>query len=395
MRNATTANGNDNVFKEFFQQGHKRNRSAAQVVESVKKRLKRSPNSPKFNIESGGSDASKISLGSPIKFPTSYAAAVQYQYGQKTNDAAPASDSPVDTFAKPAKQIIADSANLKKSLLVRTWSRTKQHAKKFSISYPSSNDSRPSISEPTSLQMQVRPETAQSTHTETSTAGSVATSRYYASAEPSPRCTHESSRAGTPNSETQDRDIEFISGPPPRKNILTRMGAPPRRSELNTVVARQQSRITDLTLLNNVLVQQVETLRGEVEGMNVVSKQKRGQYTSNAGGPGMMRQQMSDSDSGYSADGGSNYDSEQENYGRVRGGGGRKRKSDGAVSAWSSSVSARRRISSGRVLRDPEGWKHIMGVGVDGDRGNDGDRMDVDGIGEDRRKTWMTCDTES
>lgn len=42
---------------------------------------------------------------------------------------------------------------------------------------------------------------------------------------------------------------------------------PPTKAQLNTVVARQQSRIVDLTLQNNVLAGQLDALRQEVESI--------------------------------------------------------------------------------------------------------------------------------
>lgn len=42
---------------------------------------------------------------------------------------------------------------------------------------------------------------------------------------------------------------------------------PPTKAQLNTVVARQQSRIVDLTLQNNMLAGQIDALRQEVESI--------------------------------------------------------------------------------------------------------------------------------
>lgn len=246
------------------------------------------------------------------------------------------------------------TSSLKKSVLQRTWSKAKHHASKLTESSKPSPISKPLIDSTE------RPSTSLSYRTTNSTTASTGTSQYYASAEHSPT----------------NPAYEYVSGPVPRKPLLNKLGAPPSKSQLNTIVSRQQSRIQDLTLQNNVLVNQIALLRDEVQGLKVGNhKEDSG---NEAGSERTLRNRGSRMMDVSKAQAVEQYDIPDADgrHTLVRRRGNR----------------IERDISGGTIgsqlRRDPNGWRHIMGASMDID-----DEEQVRYGDDDRRKTWMTCDS--
>lgn len=67
-------------------------------------------------------------------------------------------------------------------------------------------------------------------------------------------------------SDVSSATTEYAAVPEPKTRRLGGL-LPPTKAQLNTVVARQQSRIVDLTLQNNMLAGQIDALRQEVESI--------------------------------------------------------------------------------------------------------------------------------
>ena len=150
------------------------------------------------------------------------------------------------TISKPLKansSISSKNDSLKKNIFRRAQAR-------LSISSTHSKDPSKSSAKNNEMRDKKRSSIATSGHSDSSTA-------YFASSE--------KSRPGTP----LDPAYEYVSGPIMRRTFRERIGAPPSKRHLNGVVARQQNRIVDLTLQNNVLVGQIEILRERVEGLGV------------------------------------------------------------------------------------------------------------------------------
>lgn len=287
------------------------------------------------------------------------------------------------------------SDDLKKSLLKRTWSKTRHHAAKLSISSPAattytpknSNRSKLEVSDPFSANgtpapsLQARPETSMSQHTVAPSmlsGTSITSSGYEASAEPSPITIH-SLHMNDPNS------VEYISGPTPKKSLLTKLGAPPGKKELNTIVTRQQSRITDLSVQNRSLVGQIERLRDEVQGLKVdsssSSQKENDNYRYAAGSGNEASSERTLNSSRYKARRGHEYEILADPQATPP---------SMPLPGTGLGVSGSARRESGgtvRVMQDPQGWRHIMGVPMSD--GGDGMEMDKD----EKRKTWMTCDS--
>lgn len=321
-----------NVLGASRRAGHKRHFSAADMVDSVRKRLKRngggfSPLSPQLDKPQLSSTASSpesvpgSSILSPKPTVQCHPAVRPNERHVTTELVKPQAD---QRSSRPAPD------DLKRSLLKRTWSSKKHHTTKTPISDPLSTAqngiSRPNISSPLASHASTdRPSTSLSTRTAAST-----------STNTNATTTHRPFTEQTPNTMHNDFEVEYVSGPKPKKNVLTRLGVPFSRAQLNTVVARQQSRIVDLTVLNDTLVGQVERLRGEVEDLKMSNGQPdsclRGHY---------------------------------------------KEGSEPRVDQNILEASSR---------RDPDGWRRIVGVPNIGN-------ADVGVEDDDRRKTWMTCDS--
>jgi len=215
------------------------------------------------------------------------------------------------------------------------------------------------------------------------TTGTNDTSQYYASAEPSPQ---PSQRISTPTPSNgsgplQQTDYEYITGPTPRRGLLTKLGAPPSRNELNTMVARQQNRIVDLTLQNNVLVNQIELLRSEVQDMKVSAVENN---RSNELHTEQRSAAMSPPPRPASRD---------QDFRQVFGS---ERPTSQGESRDLSGGTTGRTPRRNRQSFDPHGWRRIVGVREEQDTDGDGDvdmHMDREVDKDDKRKTWMTCDS--
>lgn len=373
--------------------GHKRHFSAADMFESVKKRLKlQNPHDAEY-------EQARAAINTPLT--SSPAASTEsrcekYTADQNNSQVARGSSLSIDVARTPTTEPV-DS--LKKSLLKRTWSKTK-HVAKLSIHSPGS---KLKISDPvtTSISSTSLACSGRDTPTpvpSTMTTGTNATSQYYASAEPSSQPSHRPFTP-TPSNDSgplQQENYEFISGPAPRRGILTKLGAPPSRNELNTMVARQQSRIVDLTLQNNVLVNQIELLRSEVQVMKVNSNNNADfQGNSNSSPATYAHVQIADVPPSLRPA------SQAGDLQRVLGAESPLSRDEMLVP---DACTTRPTLRQSRQSFDPEGWRRIIGVKVereqrrqvhvdkDVDMALDAD-VDQDMDKEDKRKTWMTCDS--
>ncbi|KAK5938275.1 hypothetical protein PMZ80_009245 [Knufia obscura] len=413
--------------------GHKRQFSAADMVDSVKKRLKHR-NQHDAEYEQARAAVSSPLGGSPVA-STRSRYATNRQETDSDSHSSPRNSSQSIDLSRTQTNTKEPPNSLKKSLLKRTWSKTK-HAAKLSISISSPlAGSKLKISDPLATPTSTSPLThgdatgrdiptpAPSTMT-TGTNGTSST-QYYASAEPSPQTDQRaftptptpSNGSGSGPLQQQPSDFEFITGPPPRRGVLTRLGAPPARKELNSVVARQQSRIVDLTLQNNVLVSQIELLRGGVQGMRVDrhgggngtdNLHVRTTTTDDAQIPNSSRARLQQTDMPPPPPPPPppQRPTRTEAFQRVFGG---ERPLSQEEMQGLNGGTTRRGPQQNCQSFDPEGWRRIMGVrrerevermDIDGDI-----EMDVDGSGgdqigmeiemdrDDKRKTWMTCDS--
>ena len=387
--------------------GHKRHFSAADMVDSMKKRVKRqNPHDTEYEqaraaISSppGGSPAISTKLEHE-SHPTSH---------PSDNNNNPRSSSQSMELAKGQTDNAPES--LKKSLLKRTWSKTK-HAAKLSISSPGS---KLKISEPLPTPSSTTPLAHHGRDTPTPapstlTTGTNDTSGYYASAEPSPQ---PSQRPFTPTPSNgsggggglgplQQNSYEYITGPAPRRGLMTKLGAPPSRNELNTMVARQQNRIVDLTLQNNVLVNQIELLRSEVQEMRVHNN-----AVGVNGGSGSAHDSHRWNPQSANILPLRGSPSRAESPRRIPIHGAERPLSEDEMQELSAGVTRRTpRRGQGRQRQsfDPDGWRSIVGVrqeqehDVDVDMNMDtdadtGGEVDADTSKDDKRKTWMTCDS--
>ncbi|KAK5069619.1 hypothetical protein LTR64_008300 [Lithohypha guttulata] len=374
---------------------HKRHRSAFIVTESIKKRLKRGgSNDTETTILPGQADSSglsKLAMASPT---TSMRSRTPFQShpavrpilnnsmladtaGRKSTDM----DMDVDTDAEAEPETLSTvrtpPESLKRSVLKRTWSRAKYHAAKLSISSPAGNNllgQKMQISQPIAINID-RPPTAQSHHTAASVASTIApsntstgTSHYHASAEQSPT----------------NPSYEYVTGPVPKKTVLTRLGAPPSRTELNTVVSRQQSRIQDLTLQNNVLVNQISLLREEVQGMKVSSNHNAsasGNASAASSEKENHRPSLSDRTLGRTSRRRGEYTPEHKHADHSV-----NMDMDVEINTDTHARRSSNGTAASRIRKDPNGWRHIMGVPMGNESESAWDQ-------DDKRKTWMTCDS--
>jgi len=175
------------------------------------------------------------------------------------------------------------------------------------------------------------------------------------------------------------------------------------------MVARQQNRIVDLTLQNNVLVSQIELLRTEVQEMkmhNGCDRNDRGRGSGN-GVDGSSAYHRSGSQSADEPPP-SGFTSRAEDSQRVRRHGADRLLSQNEVRELGAGVTGQtpRQGRRRRGSFDPDGWRRIVGVRKEQGQGQDVDvdmdmDVDVDNRGErdaemgndDKRKTWMTCDS--
>lgn len=162
------------------------------------------------------------------------------------------------------------------------------------------------------------------------------------------------------------------------------------------MVARQQSRIVDLTLQNNVLVNQIELLRSEVQVMKVNSNNNADfQGNSNSSPATYAHVQIADVPPSLRPA------SQAGDLQRVLGAESPLSRDEMLVP---DACTTRPTLRQSRQSFDPEGWRRIIGVKVereqrrqvhvdkDVDMALDAD-VDQDMDKEDKRKTWMTCDS--
>lgn len=364
-----------------MQNKHKRHLSAALMFENARKRLRMGSDAsvtipPTHNPHSPATPQAQFE-GHPAVRPHQQPSIQPDTASRRSTDTeiqAHITSNPINHPSIPAS-----TGTPRKTVLSRTWSKAKYHAAKLLPASDSESDTKhhPQISSPI-IGIPDRPPTSLSYHTVASTSASTSTTQYYASAEHSPA----------------NPQYEYVSGPVPRKPLLNRLGAPPSKTQLNTVVARQQSRIQDLTLQNNVLVNQIALLRDEVQGLKVTGP-----------GPGSGPGSSSSQKTGNNVDSGNEAGSE----GTVRNkairnsevrsarsgrylGGYDVPDADGRHTLVRRRGNRIERDTSGGMIgselrRDPDGWRHIVGESMDLDE------EQAVWNGDDRRKTWMTCDS--
>ncbi|KAK5096499.1 hypothetical protein LTR70_001673 [Exophiala xenobiotica] len=390
--------------------GHKRHFSAADMVDSMKKRVKRQ------NPHDSAYEQARAAISSPPGGSPAVSAKLEHE-SHPTSDRSDNNNPRSSSQSMEPARSQTDNApeSLKKSLLKRTWSKTK-HAAKLPISSPGS---KLKISEPLTTASSTTPLAHHGRDTPTPapstlTTGTNETSGYYASAEPSPQ---PSQRPFTPTPSNgsggggglgplQQSSYEYITGPAPRRGLMTKLGAPPSRNELNTMLARQQNRIVDLTLQNNVLVNQIELLRSEVQemkvhnnavGLNGRSGSAHGSHRWNPQSAHVLPLRGSPS--------------RAESPQRIPIHGAELPLSEDEMEELSAGITTRTpRKGQGRQRQsfDPDGWRRIVGVrqeqehdvdvdvdvdmdvNTDADTGGEGD---IDTSKDDKRKTWMTCDS--
>lgn len=175
------------------------------------------------------------------------------------------------------------------------------------------------------------------------------------------------------------------------------------------MVARQQNRIVDLTLQNNVLVSQIELLRTEVQEMKVHngcdgSRRGRGNGSGVDGSSAHHRSGSQSADKPLL----SGFTPRANDCQRVHRHGADRLLSQDEVRELGAGVTGRtpRQGHRRRGSFDPDGWRRIVGVRKEQRQGQGQDvdvDMDVDvdngferdaELGnDDKRKTWMTCDS--
>lgn len=330
--------------------GHKRQFSAAAVVELVKKRLGRANNElvssdPELDVD--GSNVSKTPLENPNQATVDRTSSAQYQF-QRYTPIQPDEGTSLGEQTGVELNVGTEPTpkTNTKSLLKRTWSKKKQYIPKVSTVPPTAKQingvSKPHKSSP--LVPPYRPSTSTSHHTTSDSVHTVTTSQTATA-----KTADDTSAEHSPVPKLDD--TEFISGPKPKRSLITRLGGPPTRVELNTVVARQQSRIVDLMVLNNSLVGQVEALRGEVEDLKIYH-------------------------------GGKHFEENRVICGQC----------DASEDCDQAPCNTAEVIGSVGIANcpysesDPNGWRRIVGI-------PEVDHLVEDGDGDDKRKTWMTCDS--